>query len=30
MNIVDLGLSYDVEIASETVADITTTLNSPG
>ena len=30
MNIVDLGLIYDVEMASETVADVTMTLTSPG
>ena len=30
MNIVDLGLIYDVEMTSETVADVTMTLTSPG
>ncbi len=30
MNIVDLGLIYEVEVSDEAVADVTMTLTSPG
>ncbi len=30
MNIVDLGLIYEVEVSEEAVADVTMTLTSPG